>query len=252
MDGQPRAAHRSRPDLHRRGVAGGGQLAEHPSAALDHCQPLSGDWQAARSSGITPRGNKGRGQLAAEGDRAEGLPPKARTRRSSSGRSTPREHGGRCQQATVRNWRGGRSSRTAGTATTILPIVGVNRGTGPTPRRAVPPRLHGPYPGFQVTNPTGGGSPGGRPHGSRKSVSHGAGVASEAADDVVLALNQAATKAILYGSTGGQPVQVAAHVNDVIQASVLDHGPDLPAQPNRCRHGRAGRSQPVAAAPADG
>ena len=53
-------------------------------------------------------------------------------------------------------------------------------------------------------------------------------MASEAADDVVLALNEAATKAILYGSTGGQPVQVAAHVNDdVIQASVLDHGPDL-------------------------
>ena len=73
-------------------------LAEHPSAALDHCQPLSGDWQAARSSGITHSGNKGRGRLAAEGDRAEGLPPKARTRRSSSGRSTPRGHGGRCQQ----------------------------------------------------------------------------------------------------------------------------------------------------------
>jgi len=63
-----------------------------------HCQPLSGDWQAARSSGITHSGNKGRGRLAAEGDRAEGLPPKARTRRSSSGRSTPRGHGGRCQQ----------------------------------------------------------------------------------------------------------------------------------------------------------
>jgi anti-sigma regulatory factor (Ser/Thr protein kinase) len=58
------------------------------------------------------------------------------------------------------------------------------------------------------------------------------GVASEAADDVVLALNEAATNAILYGSGGGQPVQVVIHVNDdVIQASVLDHGPDLPAQP---------------------
>jgi anti-sigma regulatory factor (Ser/Thr protein kinase) len=58
------------------------------------------------------------------------------------------------------------------------------------------------------------------------------GVASEAADDVVLALNEAATNAILYGSSGGQPVQVVVHVNDdVIQASVLDHGPDLPAQP---------------------
>jgi hypothetical protein len=45
-------------------------------------------------------------------------------------------------------------------------------------------------------------------------------VASEAADDMVLALNQAATNAVLYGS-GGQPVQVVVHVNDVIQASVL-------------------------------
>src|SRR6266545_3009800 len=49
------------------------------------------------------------------------------------------------------------------------------------------------------------------------------GVASEAADDVVLALNEAATNAILYGSRGGQPVQVVVHVNDdVIEASVLD------------------------------
>ncbi len=31
------------------------------------------------------------------------------------------------------------------------------------------------------------------------------GVAGEAADDVVLALNEAATNAILYGSSGGQP-----------------------------------------------
>jgi serine/threonine-protein kinase RsbW len=57
-------------------------------------------------------------------------------------------------------------------------------------------------------------------------------VASEAADDVVLALNEAATNAILYGSRGGEPVQVVLCVNDdVIQVSVLDHGPDLPAQP---------------------
>jgi len=58
------------------------------------------------------------------------------------------------------------------------------------------------------------------------------GVASDAADDVVLALNEAATNATLDGSRGGQPVQVAVHVSDdVIQVSVLDHGPDLPAQP---------------------
>jgi anti-sigma regulatory factor (Ser/Thr protein kinase) len=56
-------------------------------------------------------------------------------------------------------------------------------------------------------------------------------VAGEAAEDVVLALIEAATNAILYGSRGGQPVQVVLHVNDdMIQASVLDHGPDLPAQ----------------------
>jgi anti-sigma regulatory factor (Ser/Thr protein kinase) len=58
-------------------------------------------------------------------------------------------------------------------------------------------------------------------------------VASDAADDVVLALNEAATNAILYGSGGGQPVQVQVQVHhDVIQASVLDHGPELPAQPS--------------------
>jgi anti-sigma regulatory factor (Ser/Thr protein kinase) len=59
-----------------------------------------------------------------------------------------------------------------------------------------------------------------------------AGVASEAAEDVVLALNEVATNTMLYGSTGGQPVQVVVHVGDgVVQASVLDHGPPLPAQP---------------------
>jgi anti-sigma regulatory factor (Ser/Thr protein kinase) len=58
------------------------------------------------------------------------------------------------------------------------------------------------------------------------------GVASDAADDVVLALNEAATNAILYGSGGGQPVRVVLHVHhDVIEASVLDHGLELPAQP---------------------
>jgi anti-sigma regulatory factor (Ser/Thr protein kinase) len=57
-------------------------------------------------------------------------------------------------------------------------------------------------------------------------------VASDAADDVVLALNEVATNAILYGSRGGQPVEVVVHVNDdVIEVSVLDYGPDLPAQP---------------------
>jgi anti-sigma regulatory factor (Ser/Thr protein kinase) len=56
------------------------------------------------------------------------------------------------------------------------------------------------------------------------------GVASEAAEEVVLALNEATTNAILYGSTGGQPVQVVVHVDDdVVEASVLDHGPEPPA-----------------------
>ena len=36
-------------------------------------------------------------------------------------------------------------------------------------------------------------------------------VASEAADDIVLTLNEAATNAILYGSGGGQPVQGRPH-----------------------------------------
>jgi anti-sigma regulatory factor (Ser/Thr protein kinase) len=66
----------------------------------------------------------------------------------------------------------------------------------------------------------------------RAARAHLRGVASETADDVVLALKQAATNAILYGSGGGQPVQVVVHLtDDVIQASVLDHGPPLPAQP---------------------
>ncbi len=33
-------------------------------------------------------------------------------------------------------------------------------------------------------------------------------------DDVVLALNEAATNTILYRSGGGQPVQVVVHVSD--------------------------------------
>jgi anti-sigma regulatory factor (Ser/Thr protein kinase) len=56
------------------------------------------------------------------------------------------------------------------------------------------------------------------------------GVSDEVADDVVLALNEAATNAMLYGSSGGQPIQVLVHVNDDwVTASVLDHGPQPPA-----------------------
>ena len=56
------------------------------------------------------------------------------------------------------------------------------------------------------------------------------GVSDEVADDVVLALHEAATNAMLYGSSGDQPIQVAVHVNhDWVEASVLDHGPQPPA-----------------------
>jgi serine/threonine-protein kinase RsbW len=51
-------------------------------------------------------------------------------------------------------------------------------------------------------------------------------VQDEVADDVVLALNEVATNAVLHGSSGGQPIQVVVHVNDDwVEASVLDHGP---------------------------
>ena len=55
------------------------------------------------------------------------------------------------------------------------------------------------------------------------------GVSDEVADDVVLALSEAATNAVLHGSSGGQPIQVVVHVNnDWVEASVLDHGPQSP------------------------
>jgi anti-sigma regulatory factor (Ser/Thr protein kinase) len=55
------------------------------------------------------------------------------------------------------------------------------------------------------------------------------GVQDEVADDVVLALNEVATNAVLYGSSGGEPVEVVVHVDDGwVEASVLDHGPDPP------------------------
>jgi anti-sigma regulatory factor (Ser/Thr protein kinase) len=58
------------------------------------------------------------------------------------------------------------------------------------------------------------------------------GVSQEIADDVVLALNEAATNAVLYGSRGGQSVQVVVHVTDAwVEASVLDHGPQPPVGP---------------------
>jgi anti-sigma regulatory factor (Ser/Thr protein kinase) len=55
------------------------------------------------------------------------------------------------------------------------------------------------------------------------------GVSEEAAEDIVLALHEVATNAVLHGSRAGQPIQVHIHVNDGwVQASVLDHGPQPP------------------------
>jgi serine/threonine-protein kinase RsbW len=55
------------------------------------------------------------------------------------------------------------------------------------------------------------------------------GMSDEVADEVVLALSEAATNAVLYGSSGGQPIQVVVHVSDDwVEASVLDHGPQPP------------------------
>ena len=54
-------------------------------------------------------------------------------------------------------------------------------------------------------------------------------VSAAVADDVVLALHEVATNAVLHGSSGGQPIQVVVHVNnDWVEASVLDHGPQAP------------------------
>jgi anti-sigma regulatory factor (Ser/Thr protein kinase) len=66
--------------------------------------------------------------------------------------------------------------------------------------------------------------------GLRRAVrAHLGGVSEAVADDVVLALNEAATNAVLDGSRGGQPVEVAVHVtHDWVEASVLDHGPEPP------------------------
>jgi anti-sigma regulatory factor (Ser/Thr protein kinase) len=59
-------------------------------------------------------------------------------------------------------------------------------------------------------------------------------VPPQVADELVLALDEATTNAILYGSRGGDPVQVAVHVQGAwIEATVLDHGPAQPPQPSR-------------------
>ena len=46
---------------------------------------------------------------------------------------------------------------------------------------------------------------------------------------MLLALDEAATNAILHGSGGGDPIQVAIRVRDAwVEATVLDHGPATP------------------------
>jgi anti-sigma regulatory factor (Ser/Thr protein kinase) len=57
-------------------------------------------------------------------------------------------------------------------------------------------------------------------------------VPPQIADELVLALDEAATNAILYGSRGGDPVQVAVWVRDGwVEATVVDHGPAQPPPP---------------------
>ena len=57
-------------------------------------------------------------------------------------------------------------------------------------------------------------------------------VPPQIAEELVLAINEAATNAILYGSRGGDPVQVAVWVRDGwVEATVVDHGPAQPATP---------------------
>ena len=53
-------------------------------------------------------------------------------------------------------------------------------------------------------------------------------VPPEIAEELVLALDEAATNAILHGSRGGDPVQVAVWVrDDWVEATVVDHGRGL-------------------------
>jgi anti-sigma regulatory factor (Ser/Thr protein kinase) len=57
-------------------------------------------------------------------------------------------------------------------------------------------------------------------------------VPTQVADELLLALDEAATNAILHGSGGGDPIQVAVRVRDAwVEATVLDHGPTTPPPP---------------------
>jgi anti-sigma regulatory factor (Ser/Thr protein kinase) len=68
-------------------------------------------------------------------------------------------------------------------------------------------------------------------------------------DDLMLALNEAATNAVLYGSSGGKPVEVIVRVQPGwAEVSVLDHGPaqrgvsgrGLGTEPEIARYGGRG------------
>jgi anti-sigma regulatory factor (Ser/Thr protein kinase) len=55
---------------------------------------------------------------------------------------------------------------------------------------------------------------------------------TQVADEMLLALDEAATNAILHGSGGGDPIEVAVRVGDAwVEASVVDHGPTTPPRP---------------------
>lgn len=57
-------------------------------------------------------------------------------------------------------------------------------------------------------------------------------VPPEVADEMLLALDEAATNAILYGSRGGDPVEVAVRVRGAwVEATVLDQGLARPPHP---------------------
>jgi anti-sigma regulatory factor (Ser/Thr protein kinase) len=57
-------------------------------------------------------------------------------------------------------------------------------------------------------------------------------VPTQVGDEMLLALDEAATNAILHGSDRGDPIEVAVRVRDAwVEASVLDHGPATPARP---------------------
>ena len=57
-------------------------------------------------------------------------------------------------------------------------------------------------------------------------------VPTQVADELLLALDEAATNAVLHGSGGGDPIQVTVRVRDPwVEATVLDHGPTMPPPP---------------------